>query len=212
MTHNFEMDYPRVLKSIMSAGAMNQAALAKRLRVTQPTISRWMKGEQEPKGVQHQRIEAEAIRLRVEGFISAQEGGAVDFDDDETTATVPVKGYVSAGALAHYLPLNDDELDRVEAVPGATENTVALEIRGDSLGELFDRWLVFFDDVRSPVTSDLIGKLCVCWLDDGRVLVKKVKRQRDGLFALYSNYEKQDPPIENIRLEGAARVKAMVPR
>lgn len=211
MPHNCEMDYPRVLRSILTAGDMNQAELAKRLRVTQPTISRWMKGEQEPKGVQHQRIEGEAIRLKIEGFISAQEGGHVDFDED-TTPTVPLKGYVRAGAQAQYLPLNDDELDRVEAVAGATDKTVALEIRGDSLGELFDRWLVFFDDVRSPVTADLMGKLCVVWVDDGRVLVKKVKKQKNGLFMLLSNYEQQDPPILDVRLEGAARVKAMVPR
>lgn len=211
MPHNCEMDYPRVLRSILSAGDMNQAELAKRLRVTQPTISRWMKGEQEPKGVQHQRIESEAIRLKIEGFISAQEGGPVDFDE-ETSPTVPLKGYVRAGAHAQYLPLNDDELDRVEAPPGYTDKTIALEIRGDSLGDHFDRWLVFFDDVRSPVTPDLLGKLCVVWVDDGRVLVKKIKKQRNGLFTLLSNYEKQDPPIEDIRIESAARIKSMMQR
>lgn len=134
------------------------------------------------------------------------------FDPDAPEgATVPVKGYVSAGARAHFLPLYEGELDRVEAPSGATDKTVALEIRGDSLGELFDRWLVFFDDVRSPVTPDLIGKLCVLETEDGRILVKKIKRQKDGLFTLISDAMRQ-PPIEDAVIRWAAKVKNLVPR
>ncbi len=86
---------------------------------------------------------------------------------------------------------------------------MAVEIRGNSLGELFDRWLVFYDDVRRPVTEDLIGKLCVVGLADGRVLIKKIGRSTNGLYDLLSEKE---PPIENAVIEWAARVNAMAPR
>lgn len=120
----------------------------------------------------------------------------------------PLVGYVGASAEAHYVPAG--ELGTVEAPAGSTESTVAVEIRGDSLGPLFDRWLVFYDDVRRPVTADLIGRLCVVGLEDGRHMVKKIRRSKTkGLFHLISNTE---APILDVAIEWAALVKTMVPR
>lgn len=120
----------------------------------------------------------------------------------------PLVGYVGAGATAHYTAAG--ELGEVEAPADATDNTVAVEIRGDSLGSFFDRWLVFYDDVRRPMTSDLIGRLCIVGLEDGRVLIKKPQRSRSkGLFHLLSQTE---DPILDVAIEWAARVKSMVPR
>jgi hypothetical protein len=68
---------------------------------------------------------------------------------------VPLVGYVSAGAATTYFQ-QDGQLDEVPPPDGASEATVAVEIRGDSLGSFFDRWLVFYDDVRRPVTNDLV--------------------------------------------------------
>jgi DNA-binding XRE family transcriptional regulator len=122
---------------------------------------------------------------------------------------VPLVGYVSAGAEAHFFS-DQGELGRVTAPEGATDSTVAVEIRGESLGSFFDHWIVFYDDVRRPVTADLVGKLCVLGLDDGRVLIKKLKRSRTrGLFHLLSQTE---DPILDVAIEWAAKVKTMVPR
>jgi phage repressor protein C with HTH and peptisase S24 domain len=125
--------------------------------------------------------------------------------------TVPLVGYVAAGSETHFF--NDaGKLDDVKAPDGASEETVAVEIRGESLGPLFDRWLVFYDDVQRPVTSDQINKLCVVGLTDGRILVKKIQKAkgRQGLFHLLSNGV--EPPILDVEIEWAARVKSMVPR
>ena len=43
-------------------------------------------------------------------------------------------------------------------------STVAVQIRGHSLGALFDNWLVFYDDVRDPPDESLVGRMCVCGL------------------------------------------------
>jgi len=124
-------------------------------------------------------------------------------------ATVPVVGYVGAGDLAHRYAVGHSNLDHVEE-RDATPQTVAVEVRGDSLGRSFDRWLVFYDDVASPVTEDLFGKLCVVGLSDDRVLIKTIRRgSRPGLFILESNTE---PPIKDVPLEWAAKVKTMRPR
>lgn len=122
---------------------------------------------------------------------------------------VPVVGYVSAGA-AHFFASGDGELDRVPAPDGATDETVAVEVRGESLGAIFDQWLIFYDEVRSPVTSDLVGRLCVVALPDDRVLVKKIRRSKTpGFYHLESNTE---GTIYDVEIVWAARVTNMAPR
>lgn len=126
--------------------------------------------------------------------------------------TVDLIGYVGAGAEAHFAE-SQGPFDPVPAPAPefATERTVAVEVRGTSLGPAFDRWLVYYDDVRSPVTDDLIGQLCVVGLTDGRVLVKILQRSRTpGLFHLVSNAS--DAPILDADVEWAAKVTSMAPR
>ncbi len=156
------------------------------------------------------------FRVTPEWLLTGRKVGPTDgtdgFDTPEEPAApkVPVAGYVGAGAEAHFYAVAQGDLDEVEAPEGSTKQTVAVEIRGDSLGTFFDRWLVFYDDIRSPITPDLIGKLCVVGLDDGRVLIKKLQRSRvHGLFNLVSQNE---PPIVDATIEWAARVKSMMPR
>jgi hypothetical protein len=128
-------------------------------------------------------------------------------EPEETAPKVGVVGYVGAGAEAHFYEVAQGDLDEVEPPYGANEDTVGVEIRGNSLGAIFNRWLVFYDDVRRPVTPDLIGELCVVGLQDGRVLIKQVQRGRsEGLFNLISETE---PPIRDVTIEWAARVKSM---
>ncbi len=127
-----------------------------------------------------------------------------------TEALVPVMGYVGAGAAAHFYAESDGQFDEVPMPPGGGKDTVALEVRGDSLGSFFNQWLVYYDDVRYPVTHDLIGRLVVCETIDGRILVKKLmKGTQPGHFHLLSQTES---PIEDVELVWAARVKHMTPR
>lgn len=122
----------------------------------------------------------------------------------------PLVGYVGAGAETHTFADGQGPFDYVDAPPGSTPETVAVEIRGESLGSFFDQWLVFYDDVHDPPRQELIGKLCVCGLPDGRVLIKKLARGTEpGLFTLLSQFES---PIFDQQLDWAARVKTMMPR
>jgi hypothetical protein len=120
---------------------------------------------------------------------------------------VPVIGYVGAGSAAHFYDVPPSHLDEINGPPDSTESTAAVEIRGDSLGPFFNRWYVFYDDVRRPMTPDLIGQLCVVGLSDGRVLIKQVQRGSDlGLYTLHSATEK---PIVDVTIEWAARVNSI---
>jgi hypothetical protein len=160
---------------------------------------------------------ARRFRVTPEWLLTGRGGGPgeeppfeAEVPDVWTLPNVPVVGYVGAGAAAHFYEVAQGDLDEVEPPPGATEATVAVEIRGDSLGTFFNRWLVFYDDVRRPVTPDLIGELCVIGLEDGRVVIKQVQRGRaEGMFNLYSQTE---APMRDVTVAWAAKVKSMVQR
>lgn len=138
---------------------------------------------------------------------------ALDVPEKElvpSAGEVPLVGYVGAGAAMVLFSEGDNPNERVKAPEGATKKTRACEIRGESLGSLFDHWLVYFDDVRDPPDHSMVGRLCVCGLADGRVLVKKMMAgQLPNTWRLLSNVE---PPIHDVVVEWAARVKQMTPR
>ena len=104
----------------------------------------------------------------------------------------------------------DEDYEEVPAPAGANDRTVAVEIRGKSMGPLLSSWLVFYDDVRSPITDDLIGQLCVVGLADDRILVKEIRQNGRGGFRLLSNAN--EPPVDDVKIEWAAKVTDMRPR
>lgn len=191
------------------AGYETPTDAADALGVPRPT---YLGHENGNRGFKQQSAEKYARRFAVDlaWLLTGKGTPKVRLATSPNKREVRLVGYVSAGAEAHFLSAGD--LGGVDAPEGATDNTVAVEIRGDSLGPLFDRWLVFYDDVRRPITSDtdLIGKLCVVGLVDGRVLIKKIKKSRArGLFHLISQAE---DPILDVEIEWAAAVRTMVPR
>jgi len=126
------------------------------------------------------------------------------------TEEVPLVGYVGAGAEMHYYANGDNPDEFVPMPPGGGHNTVAVQIRGSSLGSIFDTWLVYYDQVQDPPSYDMLGKLCVVGLEDGRVLVKKLRKgSAAGLFNLESVTEGL---IEDVPVSWAAKVKVMTPR
>jgi transcriptional regulator with XRE-family HTH domain len=209
------------LRKARNAARLTQAQLASAVGVTSQAVSQWERGETLPEIRNIPRIAA-ALGLNAAELIGmlgedarddplAAPARSISDDGESSTApTVAVVGYVGAGSKAHFYAVAQGSLDEVAAPAGATARTVAVEIRGDSLGVLFDRWLVFYDDVRSPVTADLVGKLCVVGLADDRVLIKRLKRGKTpGTFTLISE---RDDPITDVAVEWAAMVKNMVPR
>ncbi|NTG61810.1 helix-turn-helix domain-containing protein [Agrobacterium rhizogenes] len=124
--------------------------------------------------------------------------------------TTHIIGRVGAGAEAHFYAMADNDYEEVPMPQGGTDRTVGLEVNGDSIGPFFNQWLVFYDDIRNPVTPDLISHLCIVETVDGRVLVKKIMLgNQPNRFHLLSQTES---PIENVELVWAAKVTAMTPR
>ena len=160
---------------------------------------------------QYAKLEGGSRRLSDKWIKAASDAYGVDPGDivTERPATVPVAGFVGAGTEMHFYAEGQGGIDEAPAPEGATADTVAAEVRGDSLGSIFDGWRVYFDDRRAPVTDDLIGRLCVVGLADGRILVKVVSRSREaGRFDLHGQF---GAPVLEAEVAWAARVTAVMP-
>jgi transcriptional regulator with XRE-family HTH domain len=193
-------DVQKILREIQRKTGENQAQLAKRFRVQQPTVSRWFSGA-EPKGVARDRIMAQAARL---GVIT--DGAAVEDD----IFTVPIVGFVGAGGQILHGEGQGPFGEAKMPPKGAARTTVAVVVRGDSMaGQLEDGWTVYYDSRREPPTDELYNKLCVVGLQDGRVLIKKLfPGRKPGMFDLHSTNASVmlDQPVE-----WAARVSWIEP-
>lgn len=125
--------------------------------------------------------------------------------------TMRVVGYVGAGSEAHFYAVSHDDYEEVPRPTDASNKAVALEIRGKSWGPLMESWLVYYDDVRSPVTPDLLNRVCIVGLADDRVLIKEIRSDGNGGYNLYPNTA-TDEVIYDADIEWAAKVVGMKPR
>lgn len=211
-----EMAFKDRLKSARKDAGLKQHHIAAAVEVTNQAVSGWERGEAMP---EPEKIPAIARLLGKTTSWLLDDDRADDVSSEDVAAalvttsgarTVPIKGYVGAGGQAHYYAVDPGDLGEIEA-PDASPQTVAVVIIGKSLGEFFDGWYVFYDDVESPVTDGLIGELCVVGLADDRILIKKIWRGSNGTFDLHSNAE-NEPAIKGVTIEWAAKVRDLRPR
>ena len=127
------------------------------------------------------------------------------------SALVPVVGIARAGTGEIDYSAVQGYLGQVEAPEMSTPQTVALEVRGDSMGgRIEDGDTVFYDDRREPVTADLFGRVCVVARADGSVAVKKLMAgSKPGYFHLISY---NAAPEFDVLLVWAAKVKSIRPK
>lgn len=123
---------------------------------------------------------------------------------------VRLAGYVGAGHEMHYYADGDDPSEDIDAPPDVTASTVAVLVRGDSMADhIEDGAAIYYDDRRNPPTDDLIGRLCIVGLSDGRVLVKKLVRGTSP--TLWHLLSSNAAPIYDQPVDWAARVTWIKP-
>src|SRR5271166_1713750 len=81
--------------------------------------------------------------------------------EEPRTRRIPVMGYVGAGSEGHYYALSQGYLDELDFPDRLTDTTDIIELHDHGLGPLFDRWVLFFGEMREPVTDDLFDYVCV---------------------------------------------------
>lgn len=193
-------EYARRITELREARRWSQGELARKAGVTPQAIQTIEKGN--VKNPQKLPQIAQALGVSVELLKSGQ---------GEPPKTVPVVGIARAGGANIEYAEGQGVLGDVEAPAMSTRTTVALEVRGGSMGgRVEDGDLVFYEDRREPVTADLYGRLCVVCDAEGRVMIKTLKPgSAAGLFHLISYAA--DPEFD-VKLVWAAKVTSIRPK
>jgi transcriptional regulator with XRE-family HTH domain len=127
---------------------------------------------------------------------------------------IPVVGYIGAGEMIfsvddHAQGAGLDTAPRPPDVPH--DDLVALRIRGDSMRPLREGWHVYYRrDADGVNEADCLNHLCVVRVDDGRTLLKELRRgYAPGRYNLHSWAAGADV-IEDVVVIWAAPVLAVV--
>jgi phage repressor protein C with HTH and peptisase S24 domain len=188
-----DVDYQAVVQAIKDKTGENQAELAARFGVSQPTVSRWLGGT--PPELHHATVIDRVARdLR----LGKRKSGA-------NMTTVPIVGYVGARGTISFDegqgPFGDADMPPKDG----NSSLVAVTVRGDSMsGTLEDGWTVYYDNRKDPPDESLHAKLCIVGLVDGRVLIKKLYpgRKRDH----YDLHSVNAPALLDQHVTWAARI------
>ena len=123
----------------------------------------------------------------------------------------PIVGKAGAGPDGSVLFAEAQEnFGEITPPIGSSTNVQALEVEGHSMrGIAEDGWMIFYDDVAAP-GPEAFNELCVCWLEDGRVLVKILHPGREpGLFDLEST---NAPIMRDVPVRQVALITSIMPR
>lgn len=178
------------VREAREAKGWSQADLAKRAGTSQQNIDRIERSE-----VVHSRA-LPAILIALGLSVNLVEKGK----------TVPLLGYVGAGAeLFTFDTLGGDEpLEEVDRPQGATDTTVAVQVRGDSMKPAYrDGDILYYDLQENGRLEHLMGHDCVIRLADGRTYVKEL-RLTNGQYWLHSHNAE---PMLGVQIMWAAKVK-----
>ena len=129
----------------------------------------------------------------------------------EQTGMVPVIGKVGASPDGLVVfSTGDDPKVSAPIPPKGTYRAVALQVAGHSMRGLADDGaLIYFEDQRTPPTSDMLGHVVVVETESGDVLVKRLLRgSRKGRYDLESIV---GPTLEDAKIKWAAHVSAIIP-
>lgn len=195
------------IQTIMRRLRVDQTKLGELCGVTQGSVSRW--------GVQSMPRGDALTLLADQGGVTPKQiiEELLPEDDDYAMRRVRVIGFVGAGAAVYAFEALDglhSELPTIE-VPAEIPGSVALEVKGDSLlPDAEEGWSVLYTGAATFDDRDILGRLCVVTVEDGRMLVKKVQPgSKPGLYNLVST---NAPVMRDQRLIRAAPVTAIIPR
>lgn len=193
------------IKQLRQKRGMNQTEFAEALEVTQATVSRWENGSIPDHD--HLYALANMAGTTIERFI-----GTTPIALDVSGEPIPVVGFVGAGATVYAWDdlEQGDGHDFVERPPFVKGQAVAVEVRGDSLIPVAeDGWRLVYVGDQTVIEDEVLNRLCVVALTDGRILVKRLARgSKPQRYHLIST---NAPMIEDAEIMWAARVRAIIP-
>jgi phage repressor protein C with HTH and peptisase S24 domain len=185
----------RRLAKLRVKKGITQSELASIFDVSRETIVRWEASKRSPNDL---------MVAALAKFFSVQDS-YLRYGGPGGPQTIQVMGFVGAGT--GVLPFDDGPFEQIEAPFGTPPDMIALIVRGDSMmPELSDGDYVLYR--ATPQNPDnLIGKRCIVELEDGAILVKRLRRGRNvNTFDLDST---NAAILENQTIAWCAKVEAV---
>lgn len=146
------------IKAALAKPNKSNSGLAKVLGIPNSGVTALLKGGR--------RIRADEV-AKIEAYLGIGE-----------SAPIPIRGFVGGGGEVEFYELDEDRLRKAPPIKGSTPKTIALIVNGPALGPLLERAAIYYEDTRSTPTQEMMGKLCVVGLSDGRVLIRKLQESR----------------------------------
>lgn len=190
------------MKSLREKKKITQPQLAKLAGTSQPQILRLENGERKMTKEWAEKI-APHLGITPQELLFSE----------PITGDIEIVGMVGADTEGERIyGHGQNGIGWIEPVPGSTEKTVAVIVRGNSMRPYaFDGSIIFFDDRRDPVSDDMLGEVVIVGLSDDRILLKRLLRANipdKGFFNLES-YNGDVMPDQKV--EWAAFVAAVIP-
>jgi repressor LexA len=189
------------IQRILEAADWTQKEFAKRIGVSQGTVSKWLNEEQSPNTKQWDKV----IDL-----IKSDHRLAELSIDLEPPASVDVAGQVGAGAKIEDF-FDDDHGHYQAFLPfPAFGNFISFEVLGDSMLPKYDPGdvVIVWADQRRNVES-FIGELCVVRLETGERYLKRLEPgSKPGLYRLESF---NASPIVDVPIAWVGEIMSVVP-
>lgn len=148
---------------------------------------------------------------RYGAFFRVDAGWLMTGSGQPTRRMAPIVGHAGAGPDGNVMfAEGQGYFGEVPPPTGSGPDVVALEVVGHSMrGMAEDGWIIFYEEIQAPGPY-LYDELCVCWLEDGRVLVKYLQPGREpGLFDLEST---NAPTLRDVPVREAALITHLMPR
>lgn len=139
--------------------------------------------------------------IKMEAFFGSKPDEASDHEPEHMVRIMGLAGAGPDGAV--LFATGDGDFGEIPAPIDSSAAVEALEVRGDSMyGIANDGWILFYDEKETPAPQHM-GELCVCYLEDDRVLVKiPYPGSAPGLFNLESANAKpmRDIPVRYVSI------------
>lgn len=189
--------HARIRQARLRAGYKKGTEAARAFGFVVPTYLGYENGDRQPGKASARRI-ADVFKVSLDWLLTGR--GQVDRGFN---SGIPLVGQVGGSA----------GVDVVSAPDLAHQvGVVEIEVQGPGMRGLSkDGWRVRFDlnDIEVPPFHQFDGELCLCWLNDGRIMVKTVLTGDD--YASVDLASQNEDPIRNVLLDRVSRVVGIFP-
>lgn len=196
-----------ILDEIMSALALKQGTLAKKIDVSQGTISKWKSGTQSPNLNQWAPVEAlirKNPKLAHLRYLIPQ--GPTE------PVNIPVMGRIGAGAVIEpdFDQASEDGLFSITLPFPVPDEMIGLEVDGESMLPKYepgDVVVVWREQRRN--TDSFIGQLAAVRTEKGRRYLKTIQRGSEPGFYRLDSFNAK--PIDGVSIAWVGEILVSVP-